>query len=122
MTSKFRILFAASVFVLLSAGCAGGSGPWAAQRAASAPEAMVATIRAAAGEAGDALAVQPLRDPRVEDLRMEAGRLESAGDVDGAARALDQALEVVDHDPALLQERAELALLQRDYERAGRPA
>lgn len=79
------------------------------------PAAMVAAIRAAAGDGDGELAVQPLRDARVEDLRREAERLEAAGDIDGAARALDRALEIVDNDPALLQERAEAALLQEDF-------
>lgn len=79
------------------------------------PAAMVAAVRAAAASDEAELAIQPLRDPRIEDLRAEAERLEANGDVAGAARALDLALEEVGSDPALLQERAELALLQRDF-------
>ncbi|HVR80775.1 MAG TPA: hypothetical protein VHF02_01585 [Luteimonas sp.] len=78
------------------------------------PEAMVAVIRAAAGHDDSELAVQPLRDPMVEDLRQTATRLESQQQYKQAAAALDQALAIVPDDPALLQERAEAALLLRD--------
>lgn len=83
------------------------------------PQEMVALIRGAAGDGDGELAVQPLRDPMVDDLRERAAALEAQGDLGGAVAALDQALEIVDGDPALLQERAELAILQSDFERAG---
>jgi tetratricopeptide (TPR) repeat protein len=78
------------------------------------PEAMVATIRAAAGNDERELAVQPLRDPMVEDLRQAATRLEAQQHYAEAAAALDKALAIVPEDPALLQERAEAALLLKD--------
>lgn len=78
------------------------------------PEAMVATIRAAAGNDERELAVQPLRDPMVEDLRQSATRLETQQHYAEAAAALDKALAIVPEDPALLQERAEAALLLKD--------
>ena len=61
------------------------------------------------------LAVQPLRDPMVEDLRQagDAGSKRSSTIAEAAA-ALDKALAIVPEDPALLQERAEAALLLRD--------
>ena len=109
-----RLLPVAAVALsLLVAGCTAPASRSA--HPAATPQAMVAAIRAAAGEAEGELAVQPLRDPRVEDLRDEAARLQAAGDVAGAVRALDQALAVVEGDPALLQERAELAVLQQDF-------
>ncbi|NYZ61596.1 hypothetical protein H0E82_02285 [Luteimonas sp. SJ-16] len=83
------------------------------------PQEMVAMIRGAAGDGDGELAVQPIRDPMVEDLRERAVALEAGGDLDAAVAALDQALDIVDGDPALLQERAELAILQGDFERAG---
>lgn len=83
------------------------------------PQQMVAAIRAAAGDGEGELAVQPLRDPKVEDLREDAQRLQQQGYYANAAKALDQALEIVPDDPSLLQERAELALLQEDYAKAG---
>jgi tetratricopeptide (TPR) repeat protein len=78
------------------------------------PEAMVASIRAAAGNDERELAVQPLRDPMVEDLRQSATRLETQQHYAEAAAALDKALAIVPEDPALLQERAEAALLLKD--------
>lgn len=86
------------------------------------PEQMVAAIDAAAGSGEGELAVQPLRDPMVEDLREQAREARAQVRYDAAASALDQALAIVADDPALLQERAETALLQREFERAGQLA
>src|SRR5690606_40651412 len=77
---------------------------------AATPQQQVAAVRAAAGDGDAELAVQPLRDPKVEDLRRKAERLEAQRYYDEAARTLDQALQIVPDDPALLQERAEAAL------------
>jgi len=78
--------------------------------------AAVAAIRAAAGpaDAKDELAIQPLRDPAVEDLRAQARREEAAGRHAESAAALDRALALIPDDPAVLQERAEAALLAHD--------
>jgi len=86
------------------------------------PEAMVAAIRATATHDDAELAVQPLRDPMVEDLREQAQRLEAQKHYQDAAVALDKALVLVPDDPALMQERAETALLLRDYAAAERLA
>lgn len=75
--------------------------------------AAVAAIRATGGVAATELEVQPLRDPRVEDLRQQASLLESRRMYRAAADALDHALTINPDDPALLQERAETALLQQ---------
>lgn len=83
------------------------------------PRQMVAAIHAAAGDGEAELTVRPLRDPKVEDLREDAQRLQQQGHYAEAAKALDQALGIVPDDPSLLQERAELALLQEDYAGAG---
>lgn len=96
--------------------------PEAAPLTTATPEEMVAAIDAAAGTGEDELAVQPLRDPMVEDLREQAAQAQAQGRYDAAAAALEQALGIVADDPALLQERAEIALLQRDSERAGQLA
>lgn len=82
------------------------------------PEAMVAAIRASAGEDDSELTVRPLRDPMVEDLREDALRLESRQQYAEAGAALDKALAIVPDDPALLQERAEAAILQRQFDEA----
>ena len=86
------------------------------------PEAMVAAIRATAARDDAELAVQPLRDPMVEDLREQALRLETQHRHQEAAAALDKAMALVPDDPALLQERAEAALLLRDHAVAERLA
>ncbi|MEB1528191.1 tetratricopeptide repeat protein [Xanthomonas sp. WHRI 7945] len=78
------------------------------------PAQRVAAIEASGGVDDTELSVQPLRDPQVEDLRDSAKRKRAAGDLAGAAAALDQALQLVPEDPALLQDRAELALLLKD--------
>ena len=82
------------------------------------PEQMVAAIRTVAGSGEGEVAVQPLRDPQVEDLRQRALRLEQEKYYADAAKALDHALAIVPDDPALLQERAEAAILLKDYGQA----
>jgi predicted Zn-dependent protease len=77
-------------------------------------EAMVAAIRAAAVADDTEVAVQPLRDPAVEDLREQALRLERSHAYTQAAARLDAALALAPDDPALMQERAEAALLVGD--------
>ena len=86
------------------------------------PVRMVETVRAAAGSGEGELTVQPLRDTQVEDLRQQAVALEKQGDATGAAAALDQALAITPDDPAVLQERAEVALLLEDFAGAERDA
>jgi Tfp pilus assembly protein PilF len=79
---------------------------------------LAAAISAAAGADDRELAVQPLRDPQVQDLRETAAAAVAAHHYAAAADALNQALLIVPDDPAVLQERAEVALLQADNERA----
>jgi Flp pilus assembly protein TadD len=86
-------------------------------RAVPAAGDMVAQVRAA-GNAVDALDVQPLRDPQVEDLRVRASRLEATGDYMGATQAIAQALALLPNDPELLQSAAELALYRKDWAQA----
>ena len=83
------------------------------------PAQMVDAIRAAAGDGDGELDVQPLRDSQVEDLRQQAERLERQGHPADAAAALDQAIALVADDPALLQERAEIAILLGEHAQAG---
>jgi hypothetical protein len=114
------LLLTLALSVLLSA-CATSHGPGDVPPVATdpvSPEQRVAAIQAAAGDDDRELAVQPLRDPQVEDLREKAGRAIAARDYAVAAEALNQALLIVADDPAVLQERAEVALLQHDYPRA----
>lgn len=82
------------------------------------PAQRMAAVLAASGADDKELSVQPLRDPQVDDLRHVATERREAGDLAGAAEALDQALPLVESDPGILQERAEIALLQGDWARA----
>ncbi len=87
------------------------------------PEELIARIRSAQEFQGNTatpgeLDVQPLRDPMVEDLRQQAAQHERDHRYPQAAAALDKALTITPSDPALLQERAEAALLQNDLPRA----
>ena len=108
------------VSVLALAACATGepASPPPGSLTRATPQQQVAAIHAAAGDGEGELAIQPLRDPKVEDLRARAERLQAQGYHREAAQALDQALEIVPDDPALLQERAEAALLLGDHTRA----
>ena len=84
-----------------------------------APEQRLANVIAAAKGADDReLAVQPLRDPQVQDLREDATAAIAALNYVAAAAALNQALLITPDDPAILQERAEVALLQSENQRA----
>ena len=82
------------------------------------PAQRMAQVEKAAGIDDTELSVQPLRDPQVDDLREVARQKRSAGDLAAAAAALDQALGLVPDDPGVLQERAEVALLQGDWKNA----
>jgi Flp pilus assembly protein TadD len=113
---------AAMLVGLLLAACSSTPVPSRPPLTGATPEAIVATIRAAASGDDAELAVQPLRDPMVEDLRQQAQRLEGAHQYPQAAAALDHALSLVPDDPALLQERAEAAILQGDFATAERLA
>jgi Flp pilus assembly protein TadD len=115
---KLPIRFpAAAALCLLAAACGTAVQPVAAPPGPTAQE-RLAAVQAAAGVDDTELNVQPLRDPQVEDLREKASRALAAGRPDEAADALNQALLLVPDDPAVLQERAEVALLQGQYDRA----
>lgn len=104
------------VVALVATAC--GTAPPVQRWVGPAPEALVAEIRQAGKAAPDELDVQPLRDPMVEDLRVQAVAAERAQRHADAAAALDKALSISPDDPALLQERAEVAVLQQDLARA----
>jgi tetratricopeptide (TPR) repeat protein len=117
-TNDFRFVGVAMMTMLLAA-CAVVQEPTPpAVVESKTPEQRLAAIRAAAGVDDKELAVQPLRDPQVEDLRDAAAKAVAARDYNAAAEALNQAILIVPEDPAVLQERAEIALLQRDFDRA----
>jgi len=79
------------------------------------PAQRLAAVDAAAGNDDKELAVQPLRDSEVEDLRQAALARRQANDLAGAAAALDQALAIMASDPSVLQDRAEIALVQGEW-------
>lgn len=107
-----RVLLATLCLAVAACATAPEPVPTAAALTDASPQQMVAAIRETAGDGEGELAVQPLRDGRIEDLRERAVREEAAGDYAAAAGSLDAALDIVPDDPALLQHRAELALLQ----------
>lgn len=118
-----RLPVAAVALALVLAACASAPRAPAVQSLTSAsPAQMVEYIHATAGDGEGELDVQPLRSSGVEDLRQRAGRLHAQGYHRDAAQALDQALALVPGDPALLQERAEAAILLSDFELADRLA
>lgn len=82
------------------------------------PEQMYALVRAAAGQDERELNVQPLRDPQVEDLRASGMAALSQRQLDVASVDLQKALEIMPDDPAVLQENAEVALLQGNLPQA----
>ncbi len=122
--SRACVAFAtAAATAWLLAACAGTpAGQAPARPAHASPAEMLAAIRTAAGDGERELAVQPLRDPAIEDLRQKAAQLEAQGKHDEAAAVLDRALAIVADDPAVLQERAEIAILQQDFALAARLA
>lgn len=76
---------------------------------------LVAAIHAAGDRETSVIAVNPLRDPGVTALQDTAAREERAGHYAAAASALDQALKLSPDSPDLLQDRAEIAVRQKDY-------
>jgi len=120
MTTRTLIRSAAVLALSLSlAACVTPAAPVKAPVDTTTPAQRMAAVEAvAAGSDAKELAVQPLRDAEIEDLRMTAQAKRQANDLAGAAEALNQALLVSDGDPSILQERAEIALLQGDWARA----
>lgn len=107
----------AALIGLLLAGCASAPPP-APQAPPFDAVATVAGVRAAGEPVATEVEVQPLQDPLVADLREQARRDERAGRLADAASALDRALAERPQDPMLLQERAEIALLERRVDAA----
>ncbi|GGK00046.1 hypothetical protein [Luteimonas terricola] len=108
-------LLAAALLLGLAACASAPVQPPAQSLTTATPAQMVEYVHAAAGDGEGELNVQPLRNSEVEDLRQQAERLLQAGHHADAAAALDHAITLVSDDPALLQERAEVALLLSDF-------
>lgn len=115
MNRILRPLSIASLLALALAGCMSTTAPVKPPVDTTTPAQRLAAVDAVAGKDDTELEVQPIRDGGVEDLRVVAQGKRQAGDLAGAAVALDQALQVSEGDPALLQERAEVALLQGEW-------
>ena len=121
MNRPLRALLASSALVALLAACTSpSSGPANGVRRMSGTQ-MLQSVRAA-GETGRELDVQPLRDPQVEDLRQAAAAAEQRGDYADADASLLSALRISPNDPDLVQWRAELALVRKDWVDAERLA
>jgi tetratricopeptide (TPR) repeat protein len=119
--SNLRYALAAVVAAIALSACTSAPPPPpAAPVDTTTPVQRMAAIDKIAGVDDTELSVQPLRDPQVGDLYEMAQARRATGDLAGAAAALDQALKLVPNDPGVLQERAELALLQQDYAGAER--
>ena len=102
------------VAVALFAGCATPPPP-APSRAAAPAHDMVAAIRAAGDRESSVIAVNPLGDPGVTGLQDAARADANAGRYAEAGAKLDQALRLSPDSPALLQDRAEIAIRLGDF-------
>lgn len=122
LNKRIALSAACACFTLVGlAGCAGSTSsgrtePGAVTRPGSGAD-LLQQVRSA-GQLGDELDVQPLRDPRVEDLRASATQAEARGDYAAAGKLLAQAAVLTPEDPDLLQWQAELALVTRDWSQA----
>ncbi|PPU40227.1 hypothetical protein [Xanthomonas arboricola] len=115
MNRLHRLLALAGVSAALTACVSAPPAPPPAPVDPTTPTQRLLLIEREAGVDDTELSVQPLRDPQVDDLRETAKSKRQAGDLAGAAAALDQAVGLVSGDPAILQERAEVAVLQADW-------
>lgn len=116
--NRFSPCFPAGALACLLLSACGSTAPALPAAPEVTPAQRLAAVHQAAGVDDTELNVQPLRDPRVEDLRAQAARALETGAAAAAGDALNQALLIVPDDPAVLQERAEVALLQAQYDRA----
>lgn len=113
-----RIAGSAGLIAVLLAGCSGGASSGVNDSVKGTKPASIGSLVMqvrAAGQVGNELDVQPLRDPQVEDLRNAATQAEQRGDFTAAQRALSQALQLSPDDPDLLQWQAEMALEKRQW-------
>ena len=100
----------AAALALALAACAGGeSKPEAAPPPPPARD-WVAEIRAQAASLDNALVVEPLPDPAVDDLKRLAQSAEAAGDFATARAEYERALALRPEDPVAWQALAELSL------------
>ena len=79
---------------------------------------LVASIRAAGAREKSVITVNGVMDPGVAALKDAAAREQSDGHYDQAATTLDRALKLSPDSPVLLQDRAEIAIEQKDFAKA----
>jgi tetratricopeptide (TPR) repeat protein len=76
---------------------------------------MLGAIHAAGDREKSVIDVNPLREPGVGALQDAALRDQASGQYAAAAGKLDQAIRLSPDSPDLLQDRAEVAILMKDY-------
>lgn len=108
------VALGASAFALLLAGCSHPPLPPPMTDRVS-PAAMVEAIRAAHVSDKSVVQVAPLRDPAVGGYLNSAHADESAGKYQDALDKLDAALKLSPDAPDILQSRAEVEILLRNY-------
>jgi tetratricopeptide (TPR) repeat protein len=110
-----------AIFLSLLVSCSGGTSSGITESTPStkvnSSGSLLMQVRAA-GQVGNELDVQPLRDPQVEDLRALATQSENRGDYASARQILAKASALAPNDPDLLQWQAEMALAMRDWAQA----
>lgn len=119
---SYRLVRLSSVAALAATvaitACAPINPPPGNARPSRSDDAMIASIRAAGDKEKSVIDVNPLRDPGVTSLQDAAGADERSGQFEAAAVKLDSALKLSPDSPDLLQERAEVAIRLKDYQRA----
>lgn len=110
-------LFAAGLGALLVVACSQPPlpGPTSGRHS---PTAMVVAIRAAGANEKSVVQVAPLRDPAVDGFLDQAHADENAGRYREALNRIDAALKLSPGAPDVLQFRAEVEILLRDYSAA----
>jgi len=108
MNRAFRLALTAALLLPL-AGCVTEPPPAPAPARRGSPDQALNAVLAVAGADDREVAIQPVRDPQVEDLRQASLDAQRRGDWKASADALNQALLITPDDPAVLQERAEVA-------------
>lgn len=117
LAAALRLPLAVAASMLLVACASAPIRPEIAAEPPPPPRDLIAELYAMV-EADDAIVVEPLPDPEVEDLRLDAKDALALRDLERAARSIVQALEIRPGRPDLLQMRAEVALGLQSLEEA----
>jgi Flp pilus assembly protein TadD len=117
MNPVFRLALTGALLLPLAA-CVTEPAPAPAPAPQLTPTQALNAVLAVARADDREVSIQPVRDPEVEDLRETSVAAQRRADWKGSAAALDQALLLSPEDPAVLQERAEVALALAEWERA----